>query len=131
MRLTVEQSRQALAEHGCYVTEACDKDGKLLGYVRYTRRGEPGEWCSEICRDGSAAVQVRQARRIGRPRLRLSAEGRVSHRRTQIREATRRRRAVIKNGPQPTDGKSLTDAILRFGYTPTRTGIAPRLEALR
>jgi hypothetical protein len=68
MRLTVEQSRKALAEHGCYVTEACDACRKLLGAVRYTRRGELGEWCSELCRDGAEQVAARAERRGGRPR---------------------------------------------------------------
>jgi len=67
MKLTVEQSRKLLAEHGCYVTEACDKCGQLLGAVRYTRRGEPGEWCSELCRNGAEQVAERQ-RKGGRPR---------------------------------------------------------------
>ena len=131
MRLTAEQRRKALAEHGCYVTEACDRCGKLLGCVRYTHRGEPGEWCSELCRDGSAAVHTRQARRVGRPRLKLSAKGRVLHRRKQIREAAQRHRlSVIKNGQQPIDAKPVTDAILRSGYTPSRAAVSPVVETL-
>jgi hypothetical protein len=132
MRLTAEQRRKAFAKHRCYVTEACDRCGKLLGCVRYTRRGEPGEWCSELCRDGSAEVHTRPARRVGRPRLKQSAKGRVLRRRKQIREAAQRHRLrVIKNGRQPIDAKPVTDAILRSGYTPGRTAIAPVLEALR
>jgi hypothetical protein len=73
MRLTVEQSRKALAEHGMYVTECCDACRKLLGCVRYTIRGEPGEWCSEACRDGIEQAQARAQRRIGRPRKYRSA----------------------------------------------------------
>jgi hypothetical protein len=52
MRLTEEQSRALLAKHGLYVTEACDRCGKLLGPVRFTRSGESGKWCSRLCRDG-------------------------------------------------------------------------------
>jgi len=63
----------------------------------WTRRGEPGEWCSEVCRDGRAAVETRQARRVGRPRLKLSAKDRISRRRRQVREAVSRHRlSVIK-----------------------------------
>ena len=88
MHLTVEQSRKALAEHGCYVTEACDKCGKLLGCVRYTRRGEPGEWCSDLCRDGAEQVAERAERKGGRPakyrtvaeRRRANAEYQRAHR---------------------------------------------------
>ena len=132
MRLNERQILALQRNHGVWVAEACDRCGRLLGSIRYTRRGEPGEWCSETCRDGSAAVQSRQARRAGRPPLKLSAKGRVSHRRKQIREAVNRHRlSVIKNGLQPTDAKPLTDAILRFGYLPTKTGISPVVEALR
>jgi len=52
MQLTEMQSRKLLRTHGVYVTCACDRCGKILGAVRYTRRDEPGEWCSEVCRDG-------------------------------------------------------------------------------
>lgn len=66
MLLTETQSRKALDEHGMYVTEACDKCGKLLGCVRYTHRRQTGEWCSELCRDGPIeSGQARQTRRKG------------------------------------------------------------------
>src|SRR5579872_1166058 len=52
MKLTREQSQKLLHERGIWVTDACDKCGQLLGAVRWTRRGEPGEWCSAECRDG-------------------------------------------------------------------------------
>lgn len=68
MRLTVEHRRQALSAYGSYITEACDKCGKLLGCVRYTRGGEPGEWCSDVCRDGAEQVAARARRKGGRPR---------------------------------------------------------------
>jgi hypothetical protein len=58
MLIANEQSYEALERFGCYVTEACDKCGKFLGPVRYTRRGEPGEWCSPECR-GDAERPVR------------------------------------------------------------------------
>ena len=52
MNLTREQSQELLRERGIWVTEACDKCGRLLGAVRYTRKCEPGEWCSTECREG-------------------------------------------------------------------------------
>jgi hypothetical protein len=55
MRLTTKQSRELLEEHGCYVNEACEKCGRLLGAVRFTRHGESGVWCSRECRDGPEA----------------------------------------------------------------------------
>jgi hypothetical protein len=52
MHLTKEQSHTLLEEHGCYVTEVCDKCGHILGPVRFTGRDEKGVWCSRECRDG-------------------------------------------------------------------------------
>lgn len=54
MKLTEEQSRELFRRTGNYLKEACDRCGKPLAEVRYTRRGEPGEWCSAECRDGVA-----------------------------------------------------------------------------
>lgn len=68
MELTVEQRGLSLEKRGWYVTEACDGCGALLGSTRYTRRGEPGAWCSAICRDGADVVAAREERRGGRPR---------------------------------------------------------------
>ena len=53
MRLTVQQSYALLEKHGCYVTEACDKCGQILGALRFTRKDSRGEWCSRKCRDGA------------------------------------------------------------------------------
>ena len=46
MRLLPSQSYALLERFGCYVKDVCDKCGQILGPVRYTRRGEAGEWCS-------------------------------------------------------------------------------------
>jgi len=46
MRLAVQQSYALLERYGCYVTEACDKCGQILGPVRYTWKGHSGVWCS-------------------------------------------------------------------------------------
>lgn len=105
-----------LRNRGIYVTNACDRCGKLLGSVRWTRKDEPGEWCSRECRDGKVEAQARQARisaKAGRPRLKLSASGRIERRKQQIREAVRRHRlGVIKNWQQLTDTAPLAGAIL-------------------
>ena len=52
MRLTDEQARQLLHTHGVYVTEVCDRCGKILGDLRFTRQDDAGAWCSRACRDG-------------------------------------------------------------------------------
>lgn len=70
MKLTEEQKKQIGEDHGSCVNEACDACGRLLGAVRHTRKNEPGEWCSERCRDGVAQVEVRQARQGLRTRMR-------------------------------------------------------------
>src|SRR6266850_3398665 len=54
MLLSVELRMQLQRDHGLYVTECCDRCGKLLGAVRFTRRDDSGVWCSRQCRDGVA-----------------------------------------------------------------------------
>jgi hypothetical protein len=108
MRLTKAQREQLLDQQGIWVTAACDRCGNLLGAVRWTSRGEEGEWCSELCRRAGTKAE---RRRGGRPRLKLSAKCRVSHRRRQVREAVERHRlGVIKNCPQPHGNKRLAEA---------------------
>jgi len=68
MKLSSEQQDAIKREYGIFANEACDSCGKVLGSVRYIRRNELGEWCSEFCRDGAAEVEARSARRAGRPR---------------------------------------------------------------
>jgi hypothetical protein len=52
MRLTAEQQARCFAEHGVCAKEACDKCGKVLAEVRWTRRDVPETYCSQLCRDG-------------------------------------------------------------------------------
>ncbi len=55
MLLTNEQSAKIWRTHGAWVREACDKCGKvILDSVTWTIRGEPGVYCSQVCRDGFA-----------------------------------------------------------------------------
>lgn len=71
MRLSAEQQKLLRAERDIIGNEACDACGAILGCVRFTRRGESGEWCSRECRDGkaqAAATEARHAARAGRPR---------------------------------------------------------------
>src|SRR5215475_9777855 len=55
MKLAMAQKYALLAKHGCFVIEACDKCGRLLGPVRFARQGKSGVWCSRQCRDGKDA----------------------------------------------------------------------------
>jgi hypothetical protein len=71
MTLTSTQGYALLAKHGVFALAVCDRCGQLLGAMRYTRRGEAGEWCSSACR-GDGERQV--VRRGGRPRKYRSPE---------------------------------------------------------
>jgi hypothetical protein len=61
MQLNRQQSQKLLNQRGIWVTEACDKCGQLLGPVRWTRKGERGEWCSQACRDGMKVSAPKQS----------------------------------------------------------------------
>ena len=65
MKLITQQSYALLEIYGCYVTEACDKCGQILGPVRYTRKGDTGVWCSRQCRDGAEAREPKTCRHCG------------------------------------------------------------------
>lgn len=52
MRLTTKQAYALLEKHGCYVSEACDNCGQVLGAVRFTRKSDSRVWCSRKRRDG-------------------------------------------------------------------------------
>ena len=112
MKLSKKQTQKLLRERGIWVTNACDKCGQLLGAVRWTRRGEPGEWCSAECRDGikmerptsagaelatSASKQSQRrigSRRSGRPKIHATnAEKQRSYR------CRLRNRLALRNTP--------------------------------
>ena len=50
--LSHSQQRELASRFEIYANEACDKCGKPLDHVRYTRKDERGMWCSRVCRDG-------------------------------------------------------------------------------
>jgi hypothetical protein len=128
MKLTEEQSRELFRRTGNYLKESCDGCGKPLAEVRYTRCGEPGEWCSELCRDGVKAERKR--RRGGRPRkYRSEREQREAHA-VQQRDY-RERRGVTKTLSQPNGTKGVADAVFAFKPYPTKKAISAVLEGLR
>jgi hypothetical protein len=59
VKLTAELQARAFALYGVWVNEACDKCGKLLAEIRYTRKDKPETYCSRLCRDGVARVKSR------------------------------------------------------------------------
>lgn len=52
MYIPPQQREELLCKHGVYATSACDHCGKVLGAVSFTRKDDPGEWCSRACRNG-------------------------------------------------------------------------------
>jgi hypothetical protein len=52
VKLTAEQEARAFAAYGVCGNEACDRCGKVLAEVRWTRRDMPETYCSQLCRDG-------------------------------------------------------------------------------
>jgi hypothetical protein len=60
MQLTIAQAHELVSSHGVFARECCDKCGRLLGAVRFTRQGEAGEWCSRECRGDGARVVIRR-----------------------------------------------------------------------
>jgi hypothetical protein len=52
MRLTKQQNYELFEKFGCHIKELCDRCGKGIGPVSYTRAGDTGVWCSRECRDG-------------------------------------------------------------------------------
>ncbi len=105
MKLTKEQSRRILGERGIGITEACDKCGLLLGAVRWTRKCEPGEWCSAACRDGIKAERPTSATIEVAPAVNTQQQKRIGSRpsgrpRTHATNAEKQRsyRSRLKNG---------------------------------
>jgi len=130
MKLTRNQGQKLLHERGVWITEACDKCGRLLGSVRWTRKDEPGEWCSAECRDG-IRVALKAHTRCCRECC-VSLEGKPSdsefcsdvHRKRFAKSATSQKRRFIAETP-----------IGKQGLTKSENGdstatLSPRPEAL-
>jgi hypothetical protein len=117
MKLTRERSQKLLQERGIWVTEACDRCGQLLGAVCWTRRGDPGEWCSAACKDGISAPESvatvrlstapRQpigSRPAGRPRKHANNAGKCRAYRKRIKSGSATRntpRELTENAQLP------------------------------
>ena len=55
MMLSAELRERLKGERGICLHESCDRCGRLLDAVRYTRLAQSGAWCSRQCRDGADA----------------------------------------------------------------------------
>jgi hypothetical protein len=130
MNLTVAQTQKVFREYGCWLTSACNKCGKVLAAVRYTLKGQPGEWCSHLCRDGvdSKASGLCQ-----------SCRGSLNGKRKGTRfcsDACRKRDA--KRGGltsanyrgMAAHSKRLADAGRYFGYPYSKRAVSEHLDSL-
>jgi hypothetical protein len=57
MQISTSQQAELKATHGICANEVCDACHKPLDHVQYTRKDQPGEWCSRVCRDGVEAAE--------------------------------------------------------------------------
>src|SRR5215469_7753244 len=131
MKLSREQSQRLLRDRSIWLTKACDKCSRLLGSVRWTRKGEPGEWCSAECRDGIRVALKANTRRCRECNVQLQGKradsefcSRTHLMRHRRKSQTAQKRQIIGSTPigkqglrKPENGKS-TDTL------------SPRPEAL-
>ena len=119
MRLTTEQQARVFAKHGICVNEACDKCGKVLAEVRWTRKDMPETYCSQLCRDG-----------FGRTKGRCDGCGiELAGKRRGARwcsDACRMRSRVkdsANNPKTPIENIGLIAPEIALGYDPTKTAL--------
>jgi len=121
VRLTVEQQARAFATYGVCGNEACDKCGKVLAEVRWTRRDMPETYCSQPCRDGVERVNGRcdgcgvdlAGKRRG---ARWCSDS--CRMRSRVKDSTNNPKTLIQN-------IGLVAASMALGYHPTKTALLP------
>jgi hypothetical protein len=92
MKLAPNRTADIFASSGNYATEICDRCGQLLGCLRWTRRGETGEWCSQTCRDGAFAAQSCALRREGKTAVLIPGK----HKSIEDRSAARLKQGALR-----------------------------------
>jgi hypothetical protein len=119
MQLNETQSRELLRTHCVYVTDVCDQCGQILGYIRWTRRNQTGEWCSRVCRDGvdhsPSVCRGCGTSLVGKRRGSMYC-GRTCRMRT-VRKQVRNRANIVNT---PIQNTAVADAISGFGYGDSR-----------
>ncbi len=96
MMLSPQQSYELRAKHGCYAKECCDRCSRLLGPVRFTRRGDAGVWCSGECRGDGNRKTLRKGGR--RPKYKTEHDRRQAERRQNAERQKTYRGRVQRNG---------------------------------
>jgi len=114
MTISPELQNRLRDEYGVYATEACDRCGRVLGVVRFTRAGDSGVWCSRKCR-GDSESQGQKIHKGGRPKKYKDDRARKNAHAQRQREF-RLRSSVTKTCQQPNANKGLTGAILASCY---------------
>jgi hypothetical protein len=118
--LTTQQSHELLAKHGVYAREICEKCRAILGAVRFTRKGEAGEWCSRECRDGRDVHPPGTCKGCRASLSGLRRGTKFCSDVCRVREDRKSQPAHIsRNTPRKT--KVLTDAGIGFGCPYTKT----------
>jgi hypothetical protein len=59
VRLTVDQQARAFADYGICVNDVCDRCGKVLAEISWTRKDMQETYCSRLCRDGVERMKGR------------------------------------------------------------------------
>src|SRR5216684_2528280 len=114
MQISLTATYDLLARHGIFAREACDRCGQVLGAVRYTRHGELGVWCSQVCRGDAERPATRRG---GRPRKYRTPEDCRSAKTAQQREY--HNVAVWKKPPHTqTETKDLRTQKVPLSYHP-------------
>lgn len=119
MRLTAKQQARCFAEHGVCANEACDKCGKVLAEVRWTRRDMPETYCSQLCRDG-----VERAKgRCDACGVDLAGKRRGARWCSDVCRMRNRVKDSANNPKTHTQKIGLTGTEIGLGYNPTRTAL--------
>jgi hypothetical protein len=122
VKLTTAQSYEILAKHCSYITELCDACGKGIGPVRFTRKDDPGVWCSRECRDGKEGHPPGTCKGCGTSLAGLRRGTKFCSDVCRVREDRKSQPAQIsRNTPRKT--KLLTGAGIGFGCPYTRSAV--------
>ncbi len=133
MLLTIQKSYELLAKYQFFAREICDTCGIVLGEIRFTRRDEPGVWCSRECRgDGDR----RTIRKGGRPRkYKTENERRQAERRQNAERQKAFRVRVQRNGKlyrifaETKDLQAQETHLSHYPLTPASSGPGERVFA--
>jgi hypothetical protein len=122
MKLTTQQGYSLLDSRGSYITEVCDACGKGIGAVRFTRKDDPGVWCSRECRDGKEARPPGTCKGCGASLAGLRRGTKFCSDVCRVREDRKSQLGQIsRNTPRKT--KALTGAGRGFGCPYTKSAV--------